>query len=29
MPLLIPKMGLAYRYSVEGYKYYVNIGDPF
>ena len=27
MPLLIPKMGFLYRYSVGGYRYY--IGDPF
>ena len=27
MPLLIPKMGLLYGYSVEGYRYCV--GDPF
>ena len=27
MPLLIPKIGLVYGYSVGGYKYCV--GDPF
>ena len=27
IPLLIPKLGLPYRYSVEGYRY--SVGDPF